>query len=109
MLVPNLVDDLARRDRCWRDDGEKAEAAIGIDGRAGVLKAPTMVAREPARKVQWRVGFEIMLLDAPPQILSGRDPDRLVRLGIDFELHPLQRKLEIIFHGKVLRAKIIPL
>jgi hypothetical protein len=68
-----------------------------------------MVAREPARKVQRSVGLEIMLLNAPPQVLSGRDPDRLVRLAIDFELHPLQRKLEIIFHGRVLRAKIIPL
>jgi hypothetical protein len=30
-----------------------------------------MVAREPARKVQRSVGLEIMLLDAPPQVLSA--------------------------------------
>jgi len=40
MLVPDLVDDLARRDRRRRDDGKKAEAAIGIDGRARLLEAP---------------------------------------------------------------------
>src|ERR1700760_4011357 len=38
VLVPDLVDHLARRDRCRRDDGEKAESTIGVDGRAGRLK-----------------------------------------------------------------------
>ena len=98
MLVPDLVDDLARRHRRRRDDGEKAEAAIGIDGGAGVLKAPAVVAREPAGKIQRRVGLEIMLLDAPPQILSGGCPDRLVRLDVDFALRPLQRKLPMMVH-----------
>jgi hypothetical protein len=51
-----------------------------------------MVAREPARKVQRSVGLEIMLLDAPPQVLSGRCPGGFVRLGIDFEVHALHRK-----------------
>src|ERR1700761_917134 len=30
VLVPDLVDDLARRDRRRRDDGEETEAAVGI-------------------------------------------------------------------------------
>src|SRR5262245_57961123 len=86
MLVPDLVDDLARRDRRRRDDGEKAEAAIGFDCRAGFLKAPAVVACKPTGEVERRVGFKIMLLDAPPQLLPGAGPDRLV----DLELLPLQ-------------------
>jgi hypothetical protein len=81
-----------------RDHGEKAEAAIGVDGRAGVYQAPAVVAREPSGKVQWCIWLEIMLLDAPPQVLSGGSPERLVRLDVDFELRPLQRKLPIIVH-----------
>src|SRR5580704_12205743 len=96
MLVPNLIDNLARRDRRRRDDGEKAEASIGIDGGARVLKAPAVVAREPAGKIQRCVGLEIMLLDAPPQLPSGGCPDGLVRPDVDFELRSLQRKLPMI-------------
>src|SRR5262244_1989479 len=98
MLVPDLVDNLARRDRRRRDDGEKAEAAIGIDGRAGILKTPAVVAREPAGKVQWCVGLEIMLLDATPQLPSIGCPDGLVRLDVDLEQRPLQRKLRMFVH-----------
>src|ERR1700739_854319 len=90
MLVPDFVDDLTRRNRRGRDNREKAEAAIGIDRRAGVLEAPAMIARKPAGKIQRCVGLEVMLLDTPPQILSGRCPDGLIRLEIDFELCPLQ-------------------
>jgi hypothetical protein len=92
MQVPDLVDGLARRNRRRRDDGEEAEAAIGIDGRAGVLKSPAMVAREPSGEVQRCVWLEIMLLDTPPKVLSGWRPDRLVRLHVDLELCPLQRR-----------------
>jgi hypothetical protein len=58
-----------------------------------------VVAREPAGKIQRRAGLEIMPLDAPPQIPPGRCPNRLVRLHIDFELRPLQRKLPMIVFG----------
>src|SRR5579862_8943990 len=40
MLMPDLVDDFARGDRCRRHDGKKAKAPIGIDSRASVLKTP---------------------------------------------------------------------
>lgn len=66
MLVPDFVDDLARRNRRRRDDGEKAEATIGLNGRAGVLKTPAVVARQSASKVKRGVGLKIMLLDAAP-------------------------------------------
>src|SRR5215470_4252399 len=98
MLVPDLIDDLAWGDWRRRDDGEKAEAAIGVDGRAGVLKTPAVVARESAGEIQRCVGLEIMLLDAPPQVQSGRCPDGLVRLDVDLELRPLQRKVPLIVH-----------
>jgi hypothetical protein len=98
MLVPDLVDDLARRDRRRRDDRKKAEAAIGIDGRAGLIEAPAVVAREPAGKIQRCVGLEIMLLDAPSQLSSGGSPDGLVRPEIDFQWRLLQRRLPIIVH-----------
>src|SRR5215468_894415 len=98
MLVPDLIDDLARGDRRRRDDGEKAEAAIGINGRAGVLKAPAVVAREPAGEMQRHVRLEIMLLDAPPQVQPGGRPDGLGRLDVDLELRPLQRKVLSIVH-----------
>src|ERR1700757_2007950 len=96
MLMPDFIDDLARRHRRWRDNREEAEAAIGIDRRACFLEAPVVVAREPAGKIQRCVGLEIMLLDTPPQILSDRRPDRLIRLEIDFELCPLQPELPMI-------------
>src|ERR1700741_5059194 len=98
MLMPDLVDDLARRDRRRRDDGEKAEAAIGIGGSAGLLQAPAVGARQPAGKIQRWVGLEIVLLDAPPQRLPRRRPDGLARLEVDLELRPLQRKLPLIGH-----------
>jgi hypothetical protein len=96
MLVPDLIDDLARRDRCRRDDGEKAEAAIGIDRCACLFEVPAMVARQPTGEIQRSVGLEIMPLDSPPQILPRGCPDGLVRLDVDLELRPLQRKLLMI-------------
>src|SRR5580704_390458 len=95
MLMPDLIDDFARGHRCRRDGRKKAKAAIGVDGGAGFLEAPAVVAREPAGKIQRCVGFEIMLLDPPPQILSGGRPDGLARLDIDFELCPLQSWLPV--------------
>src|SRR3974390_1249735 len=98
MLVPDLVDDLARRDWCRRNDGEKAEAAVGINGRARVLKPPAMVTREPAREIQRCVGFEIVLLDTSPELPSRKGPKGLVRVEDDLELRSLQRMLPMIAH-----------
>src|SRR5689334_10509671 len=97
MLVPDLVDDVARRDRHRRDDGEKAEAAVGVDRGAGLLDTPAMVARQSAGEIQRRIRLEIMLFDAPPQLPPGGGPDGLVRLDIDLELHALlQPRLPMI-------------
>ena len=74
MLMPDFVDDFARGHRCRRDDRKEAEAAIGFDGRAGIPEAPAVVARKTAGKIQRCVGFEIMLLDAPPQTLRRGGP-----------------------------------
>ena len=103
MLVPDFVDDLARGDRRRRNDGEKAKAPLGLDSGASVFETPAVVTREPLRKIQRRVGLEIMPLDAPPQFLAGKRPDGFGRLNIDrlnivFEVRSLQRKLAMIFH-----------
>jgi hypothetical protein len=61
-----------RKLRRQRDRGEKAEAAIGADRRRGFLEAPALIGREPAGEIHRRFGLEIMLLDAPTQlVLAG--------------------------------------
>ena len=52
MLVPDLVDDVARRDWCRRDDGEKAEAAVGINGRARINGTDSVRGGEIVIKAQ---------------------------------------------------------
>src|ERR1700722_9414064 len=98
MLMPDFVDDFARGDGCRRNDGEKAKASIGVDGGAGLIEAPAVIAREPLRKIQPCVGLEIMLPDALPQLPTGKRPNGLVGLNVDFELRALQQKLAMIFH-----------
>lgn len=57
-----------------------------------------MITRQTAGKIQWCVGFEIMLPDALPQVLPGGCPDGLVRPKVYLELCPLQQKAPIIFN-----------
>jgi hypothetical protein len=74
VLMPDLVNCFAWGHFRLRYGREKAEATVAADRRSRLGEAPAPVAGQPSGEIEGRVGLEIMLLDAPPQVSPGRRP-----------------------------------
>ena len=75
VLMPDLIDDLARRHWRRRYGGEKTKAPVAVNRSPRFRECPPSIPRQPGRESQRLIGFEIVLLDAGPQLFPGRAPD----------------------------------
>jgi len=68
VLVPNLIDLLARCHQLAGGDREEAEAPVFHDRASRETEAPVAIAGEAAGEIERQAGFEIVAFDPGPQL-----------------------------------------